>query len=104
MFYLLSIMFLAIFDMVATHYLIIVHNTYAIEANPLMRWIMEEYGIPIAYVFKILVTLASVITLLVVKNIYKKTYANYFLFSVLIIHILLMCWHVYNTKFFTAHW
>ncbi len=102
MFFLSSILLLAIGDIVATHYSIIAYGTFAIEQNPLMKWVMESYGIRAAYIFRIVMPLIGVLILLWVRE-KSFTLGNRALWLMFYAHIALMVYHFYITKCFTLH-
>jgi hypothetical protein len=101
MFYFLGICFLALFDIVATHYQIVVYNTYAIEANPFMRWVMETYGMTVTYILRMAVPMIIIPPFLFLKEDRREVIwiLRFFLFA----HFLLACWHIYLTNCFTIH-
>ena len=101
MFYLVSIFLLALFDIVATHYQIMEYGSYAIEANPVMRWVMETYGMTTAYGFRLISATLGVLLLLLLQQ--YRSYAIWLLRFVLVAYTAVVCWHIYITDFFTIH-
>ena len=101
MFYFLAIFFLGLFDIVATHYQIVVYGSFSIEANPLMRWVMETYGILAAYGFRMATPLIAVPLLLFFEK--DKRAVIWVLRGFLLLHVALVGWHFHVTDFFTIH-
>ena len=101
MFYFVSILLLALLDMVATHYQVEIYGTTDIEANPLMRWVMATLGMHWAYAIRVILPAIGVALLL-----WAKQHGKLGLWSlrlVLLVHIVLVAYHFYNTDFFTLH-
>jgi hypothetical protein len=94
MFYFFSILALALFDIVATHYHVVTYRTFDIEANPVMRWVMESFGMQTAYIVRMVSTFIAVVILLTVKH-YNKKLGLTALRIVFAVHILLAGYHVY---------
>jgi len=101
MFYFISIFLLALFDIVATHYQIIVYGSYAVEANPVMRWVMETYGITTAYGVRLITAIIGVSLLLFVQQ--HEPRARWLLRFILVAYVALACWHCYISDLFTIH-
>ena len=101
MFYFLTILALSVFDIVATHYCIIVAGSFSIEANPLMRWVMIEWGLQWAYVLRIVGPLIGTPILLWART--KVKLAQWALWITVVLLSLIACYHLYNTQFFTIH-
>ena len=102
MFFAVSILLLSLFDIVSTHYYIVLYGTTAVEANPIMRWVMEAYGMQAAYIFRMIMPLLGLALIFWVRN---KDY-NLGQWSLRIsfwAHGALGMYHLYLTEFFTIH-
>jgi len=100
-FYFLSIFALSLFDIIATHYQIISYNSFEVEANPIMKWVMYQWGITDAYIFRMILPTLGVPFLLYLRS--KSNAATWALNFILWVHILLAGWHLYITNFFNIH-
>ncbi len=114
MFYFYSLTLLALADIAATHYQIWLAKTTAIEANPLMRWVIEDFGMPIAYVIRVAVPFILVPVILYTQELLKdqgelsswvdRLFAsNRLLQLMFIVHVGVILWHIYQTNCFTIH-
>lgn len=102
MFLYISILLLALFDMVATHYSIVVYGTFAIEANPIMRWMMEEHGLRTTYAFRLFMAIFALLLMRRAELQHKKL-ARTGLWIFFLGHVTLAFYHIYITQFFTIH-
>jgi hypothetical protein len=99
-----SILLLALFDIVATHYSIAVYGTFAIEKNPIMRWVMEDYGLRAAYIVRMgMVTGGLILVGLVHRMKEGKRIGLFALRAALVIHLTIAAYHLWITEFFTIH-
>ena len=113
MFYFYSLTLLALADIAATHYQIWVAKTTAIEANPLMRWVIEDLGMPAAYICRVAIPFVFVPIILYAQELLKdrglwnwadKFFAsNYLLNLMLAVYVSVILLHTFQTNCFTLH-
>jgi hypothetical protein len=67
---------------------------FTIEANPIMRWVMQNWGMGLAYVIRILIPAIFVPIFFVARE--KYSLVNFLMYFLLACHIILMMFHAYN--------
>ena len=107
MFYIVAISILALFDVVATHYSIVVVGTTDIEVNPIQHFVLQHYGIAGMYIVKAVLTSIGLIVFYKIGKITIEPRAQ--LMSIwcfriaLIAHVILAAIHLNGTEFFSLH-
>jgi len=72
----------------------------AVEANPVMRWLMEE-GYHVFWIGKLSITALSLLVLLPLKNVYfiRRIRVSYLLYGALIMYLLLIRYELWLFSF-----
>ena len=101
MFYFIAVLLLAVIDMVATHYQVTVYGTTDVEANPLMRYVMETWGMFEAYCVRITSVCIGMFMLMWAHL--HSTWGIWALRLMFTAHLALVAYHFYITNCFTIH-